>query len=121
MPLCQALKDATAQAHRHAESRTLQRLLIRGECAEQNLVQYLAQLRLIHAELERLFDLSEDAVLAIGWCDAYRHSRRLHQDLVALGIAPNQIEPNTGTQRLLSAIQATVSREPASLLGFFYV
>jgi heme oxygenase len=119
--LAETLKHATSDAHRHAESRDLQRLLIRGALDDRLLAEYLAQLRSVHAELERLLDLHTNIARLIDWADAFRHSRRLDGDLAALGIAASDNQANAATARLLDTIQSSASREPASLLGFFYV
>lgn len=120
-PLSGLLKDATADAHRRAESGVLQRQMARGVLDEDQLIAYLGQLHRIHACLERGFDSHVRAAASINWCDEFRHSRNIQADLDALGAAPGGIPHLAGTRRLLNQIDAAAAAEPAALLGFHYV
>jgi heme oxygenase len=119
--LSEALKTATAEAHRHAESRELQRQLLRGRLAPRLLVRYLGQLHRVHAELERLLDAAPRAAVWTDWSDARRHSRRLAQDLAVLGASEDTTAPTPTARRLLTDIGIAAERDPAALVGSFYV
>jgi heme oxygenase len=123
MSLSVALKDATAQAHRDAESREMQKQLVSGGLSETVLRLYLVQLRHLHAALERHLDAHPEVAQKINFADAARHSRRLDADLAALGVEDETIAgpPLPATQRLLAEIDAEIAEEPATALGFFYV
>lgn len=120
MALSTRLKDATWVSHQSAESRAWQRALARGEADPEHLAVYLAQLRRIHALLERLVDADADLRATLGWDDAMRHSRRLDADLAALG-ATTGIAALPATEALLATISRAVAEEPHALLGFLYV
>ncbi|HYF13803.1 MAG TPA: biliverdin-producing heme oxygenase [Phycisphaerales bacterium] len=120
MGFADTLKTSTADAHRHAETRDLQRMLIRGALDDERLAMYLLQLRMIHERLERLLDQNPAIAARIGWSDDSRHSRCLAADVASLAGAAAGA-PCAATARLLDEIEAGVSREPASLLGFVYV
>lgn len=121
MSLSATLKQATAKAHRRAESSELQHHLIRGTLDEECFTRYLAQLWCIHAKLEQLFDVHPSTAKLIDWSDAYRHSMRLEQDLGALGVVADDCTRIVATGRLLGAIESFVRQDPTALLGFFYV
>lgn len=121
MSTAAALRDATAQAHRDAESRDMQRQLISGKLPHEALVLYLAQLHRLHAALERQFDAHRELAAAVGFSDDARHSRRLEADLEQLGVGVSSLETLPATLRLLADIDARMAEEPATLLGFFYV
>jgi heme oxygenase len=111
MTISTALKERTGEAHRRAESRDLQRRLVQGRIDEASLVAYLGQLHHVHTTLERLFDANPSLAAAIGWSDAFRHSRRL----------PESVAPELATTSVVNAIETAVDAEPSTLLGFFYV
>lgn len=117
-----ALKTITAEAHRYAETRPLQKLLISGTITPGRLAVYLAQLRALHALVEDLFDRHPTIAVEIGWSDHLRHSRRLEADINALD-ANGQVDrqPIASTQDAITAIERAVERTPASLFGFIYV
>jgi heme oxygenase len=121
MPLADAMKEATAEAHRRAESKDLQRQLVKGTLDERRLGQYLAQLQLVHAELERQLDAHDATARSIGWSDELRHSRRLRTDLESLGVDVDKVGPTAGTAELLRTIESDAADEPATLLGSLYV
>jgi heme oxygenase len=121
MNFTESLKAATTNAHQYAESRDLQRLLIRGVLAEHVLASYLAQLRRVHGAIESMFDLHQIWATSIEWSDSFRHTRRLDSDLANLSATQDELEPNLETERLLDAIERLAAEEPASLLGLFYV
>lgn len=119
MSLADTLKEATGEAHKSAESREMQRRLVRGALDEPRLAAYLARLHRLHTDLERRFDLHPEIAGTIGWPDDFRHSARLERDVAELG--GDLLEPSPATDRALAEIDAAIAQEPASLLGFFYV
>lgn len=121
MALSTLLKEATTEAHRRAESGDLQRRLVAGTISEGEFGEYLGQLWCIHRALEGHFESHRDLAEAVGWSEAFCHSRRLEQDLTALGIAVEGIEPCDETVGLLNVMAARIADERVSLIGFFYV
>jgi heme oxygenase len=120
MNLADALKQSTAEAHKRAESRDLQRRLVQGRLEDDRLAAYLAQLQLVHAALERHFDDHESVAATIGWHDGFRHSARIGVDLDALDLVTDR-DSNEATRSALDAIDTAVGADPFALLGFFYV
>jgi heme oxygenase len=114
------LKSATGEAHRHAESRELQRMLIQGRLPREVLAAYLGQLLLVHAALEDAVEggCGGDPWLAAFWCPGMRHSDRLRDDLRAHGLAPERVRPLAATEAILGSL---TSDGAAGLVGALYV
>lgn len=121
MSLSETLKTATAEAHRRAEQSPAQQELVRGTLEAPRLARHLAQMRHVHAALERLFHKHAAPAAALNWNRDFEHSRRLDADLEALGASAESAAPTPATQRLLNSIEKDAAAEPMSLVGHFYV
>jgi heme oxygenase len=111
------LKEATAEAHRQAESRPLMRAIARGTVGRPRYVAHLEQLLLVHRTLEAALGRAA----APGWTGLGLTSRHrvpdLEADLRSLGgsLTP---APLPATTAALAAIERS---SPLELLGRFYV
>lgn len=117
------LRDATADLHRHAESRPLQRQMFEGTIARDAFAAYLGQLYLIHSRLESALERAgtRDESLAAIERPERRHAGRLVDDLEHFGVAPDSVVPTTGTERFLAHLEELEGEKPIALLGPFYV
>lgn len=120
-PLADALKRATAEAHRYAETRPMQKRFVQGAIAPAALALYLGQLYQIHLRLENLLDEQPDVAARLGFCDEQRHSHRLLSDLAARGVHATQSEILPATLRFISYVEETVAAAPTSIAGVWYV
>jgi len=118
MSLADELKQRTAEMHRHAETRPLQKALVTGRVSREQLAVYLAQLGLFHQALESLMISRPHGhleSLAECSCD---HSRQIAADLQALeGVTT--ILPET--ERLVGLLREHAQERPLFILGALYV
>jgi len=117
------LKEATAEQHRHAESRPMQQAMARGELAHPVFTDYLGQLWLVHRSLETALDGATGSSPAVGavYRPAHRHAPELIADLTHHGAMIDGIAPLTETQQLLDSIERRSLDRPVALLGLLYV
>lgn len=115
------LKAETSAAHRDAESRGLQKQLIKATIALDDLAGYLAQLRLVHAALEAAMDDHAEAgdprVVSV-WGDGLftRHSQALAADVGRLSSA------DLAVLSVTSDVVATIQGGSAvETIGAYYV
>lgn len=118
-PVADLLKQETAAAHRHAETRELQKQLIKATIPVEALGRYLAQLRAIHSALECALDGHVgDALVDPLWPrDLKRHSESLVDDLRRL---------ETDAQHPCLPVAAALVRyidsaAPVEVIGVLYV
>lgn len=115
MSLADLLKTHTAEMHRFAETRPLQKSLASGRADASTLCVYLAQLGCLHEALERASATPELADFQSLTCD---HSRHVQADLQALGGAGEVLEETRAqADRLLASSQS----DPWFALGALYV
>lgn len=117
------LKEATAEQHRDAERRQLQREMIRGQLAPETYAAWLGQMFLVHAALwdNIAARRADHAPLAAIVLDEGLHVGHLRADLAAFDIDAGDVAPLPSTQRAIQAIALTAESEPLSLLGYNYV
>lgn len=120
------LKAATDDLHSKAEKSEFQQRLVRGGVTREEYARWLAQLLLIHEELEprvRGLVAARPELAAFITDDLYQ-APRLRQDLAHLGLAVDSIAPTPAAARVIAAIRAagaSAESSPAALLGFYYV
>jgi heme oxygenase len=117
------LKEATRDLHRHAESRSLQLQMFRGEVGREAFAAYLGQLYLVHRALEAALSRvaeGQPAVAAVAGAER-PHVERLRCDLEHHGVAADSVVPCAATRRLVASIARRERDEPLSLLGPLYV
>lgn len=111
------LKDATADVHKYAETRPLQKDLVKGTIGREALVAYFGQLQHLHAALEdRLDALADDPAFTTIAATFGRHAPRLRADLAAAGQEPDAVTPDPALARF---VEDRTTRE--DLLGALYV
>ena len=117
------LKQSTAELHRHAEMRPLQRAMIKAALPRETFAAYLAQLLLVHRALEiALTDARQlEPQYAALFQDDQRREPNLIADLAYYGIDPAAIEPVPATQAILEQIHRAAQCDPVSLFGMLYV
>ena len=116
------LKERTAEHHRRAEQQPLQQALVKGTATREQYAQWLGQMMLVHAELERAIEslTSRERRLAVASAEQFGHPR-LAADLRTLGIDPATVKASTGTAAVCEQIRAAAKADPVTLLGFHYV
>lgn len=119
----QRLKEETADLHRHAESRELQRAMAKGVVERERFAAYLAQLLLVHAALEAGLASAGDAHAAIGRVHQPYQDRSgdLRRDLEFFGVDAAAIVPSASARLLTARMSALASTNPLALLGMLYV
>jgi heme oxygenase len=117
------LKASTAEQHRDAEHRQLQRDMVRGKLAPETYTAWLGQMLLVHRALweEIAARRVDDPRLATIILDEGLHVANLSADLAALGVNADDVAPLASTHRAVQAIRQTSGTEPLSLLGYNYV
>ncbi|MGB5301658.1 MAG: biliverdin-producing heme oxygenase [Gemmatimonadota bacterium] len=117
------LKEATAEQHRDAERRQLQRELVRGQLAPETYAAWLGQMFLVHEALwESIAAQRPDhARLGAIVLDDGLHVGHLRADLAAFGLDADDVAPLPSTQRAIQAIEQASESDPLSLLGYNYV
>src|SRR5262245_10643452 len=117
------LKAATAELHRHAESRPLQRQMAKGVLPREVFVAYLGQLWVVHEALERRLReaRSEHPAFATVNHTYQQREPNLRGDLAFFGRDVGTIEPALATLALIDHITAAAKRQPLALLGMLYV
>ena len=120
MSLALALKTATSDAHKIAESKPFQRETLSGTINLNILGQYFIQLHEIHCALETHFANQSSIGELIEWNKSFCHSSNLEEDIEKLKIqtTPTVFEC---TRALIKKIDQSIANEPLSLLGYFYV
>lgn len=123
LTIMDVLKAATADAHRNAEQRQLQRDLVRGALAPALYGAWLGQMLLIHEALWRELVARAGATPALARVvrDEGRHVHNLRADLAALGHRAGGVEALPSTRRLQLLIAEAGASNPTALLGFNYV
>jgi heme oxygenase len=121
--IMEILKEATAEQHRDAERRQLQKEMVRGGLAPQTYAAWLGQMFLVHRALwEAIANCrGEHPALAAVVHDEGLHVGHLRGDLAAFGIEADDVTPLPSTKRTIETIGRTAASEPASLLGYNYV
>ena len=121
--IMEILKEATAEQHRDAERRQLQKEMVRGRLAPEIYAAWLGQMFLVHQTLwENIAARRADHVaLAAVVVDEGLHVGHLRADLRAFGIDADDVAPLPSTHRANQAIALTSDSDPLSLLGYNYV
>ena len=117
------LKEATAEQHRNAERRRLQKEMVSGRLPVDTYRSWLGQMLLLHSALWSgiMARRVSSPALADVVRDEGRHVANLRGDLIALAGDPDELDPLPATELGLSAIRNTAEQDPPSLLGYNYV
>jgi len=117
------LKESTAEQHRDAERRQLQREMVRGQLAPETYAAWLGQMFLVHEALWESIAArrADHAPLAAVVLDEGLHVGHLRADLAAFDIDADDVAPLPSTQRAIQAIAKESESDPLSLLGYNYV
>lgn len=118
MSLADTLKERTADMHRHAETRLLQKALVSGKVTRDQLSVYLAQLGHLHQAIELLLEsCPHEAVDGIAACTR-DHSEAIARDIEHLeGVAVALPE----TERLVEQLHEQAQSQPLFVVGALYV
>lgn len=121
--IMERLKASTADLHRHAESRPLQRSLAKGTIERAAFTTYLAQLLKVHESLEAKLTelLATRPDLSAAFQDDQRRTPNLVADLAHLGVDLEAVELHAATLELVRLIQNAGRVSPTALLGMLYV
>lgn len=122
-PVMQRLKDSTSDLHTRAESSEFQRLLIKGEVSRTQYTQWLGQMLLVHAALERHMRAllaSRPALSPVVRNDLFQEAN-LRADLAFLGLDESQILATPAAARIIDLMETAGEKDPISILGFYYV
>ncbi len=117
------LRIETRELHTYAETRPLQKALIKGSLPRETYVEYLGQMLLVHAALEgeiRKHTSSHRAFAAV-WREYQEREGNLRADLESLGVDPVTIEPLPATRATVEMIERASHETPMTLLGMLYV
>jgi heme oxygenase len=117
------LKEATAEQHRDAERRQLQREMVRGGLAPETYAAWLGQMFLVHRALWEAIATcrGDQPALAAIVRDEGLHVGHLRADLASFGIDADHIAALPSTKRAVESIGRIAESEPLSLLGYNYV
>jgi len=117
------LREATSEQHRNAESRRLQREMVRGELSADAYAAWLGQMLLLHGALhEAIADgAGRHPHLRRIVRDEGRHVSNLRSDLALLGLDADRMVPLPATAGAIEAITRTGASDALSLLGYNYV
>jgi len=117
------LKEGTAEQHRNAERRKLQKEMVGGRLPVDTYRNWLGQMLLLHSALWSgiVARRVSSSALADVVLDEGRHVANLRADLMALDGDPDELTPLPATERGLAAIRSTAAEDPLSLLGYNYV
>ena len=118
--LADELKSATAEAHRNAETRPLQKQLVQGALPLPTMAGYLAQLMLVHRALETELDKRGRADTAVEslWSGLARHSDHLALDIADFGLAADAVQPLAPTLAFIAHLERS---DVPALIGALYV
>ena len=121
--IMEILKEATAEQHRDAERRQLQKEMVRGQLAPEIYSAWLGQMFLVHQALwENIAARRADhPPLAAIVLDEGLHVGHLRADLAALGIDADDVVSLPSSRGAVRAIALTSEADPLSLLGYNYV
>ncbi len=121
--IMEILKEATAEQHRDAERRQLQKDMVRGQLAPETYAAWLGQMFLVHQALWETIAArrADHAPLATIVLDEGLHVGHLRADLAAFGIDSDDVSPLPSTRRTVQAIELKSESDPLSLLGYNYV
>lgn len=121
--LMERLRRETSDLHAHAESRTLQRAIAKGQVERSRFIAYLGQLYAVHSALEDALGEASDAHPAIGAVATPDRMRLpdLAFDLEFYAVDPDALVAGDAANRFVSLIESTKTSEPAALLGALYV
>lgn len=117
------LREGTAEAHKHAESRPLEASLFRGTLPRSAFVEFLGQRHCVHRTLEA-------AVRALARADARAASvlreelfqtSNLESDLRYFGVRDGEIRPFAATTTYETVLRNAGERADAALVGHYYV
>lgn len=133
--LADRLRSETMELHKRAEGHALQQMLVSGRLPRAAYAAHIAQLMLVHRELEEALcegSARGDAAISAVWQDYQRSSGHIEEDLRVLGVDPGRVRATPATQRLIARIRS--AREgrggsgadakgcgSAALLGYHYV
>ena len=121
--IMEILKEATAEQHRDAERRQLQKEMVRGQLAPEIYAAWLGQMFLVHQALwESIAARRADrAPLAAIVLDEGLPVGHLRTDLAALGVDADGVVSLPSSHAAVQAIALTSEADPLSLLGYNYV
>ena len=121
--IMEILKEATAEQHRDAEGRRLQKDMVRGRLPAGTYAAWLGQMLLLHRVLwERIESHRGDHPVLAGIVrDEGLHVANLCADLALLEIHTGDVVPLRSMDRAIQLIVLTSESDPLSLLGYNYV
>ena len=117
------LKESTAQQHRDAERRQLQRDMVKGKLTTGRYRVWLGQMFLLHGKLWNEIEVrrQQDPVLADIVQDDGCHVEHLKADLASLGARAAAVEALPATANALEQIELAARADALTLLGYNYV
>jgi heme oxygenase (biliverdin-producing, ferredoxin) len=124
MTLTERLKAETFTDHDALEQTPILSRLASGRLSQQGYLEILKQLYLVHKKLEGLLEKHDkDARIMASYHPYHPRRDRALADIHYFepDLRESQIKPNAGTRRLLDLFDSIEKRDPALLLGAFYV
>jgi heme oxygenase len=122
-PIMQRLRAETSDLHSHAESRSLQRDIAKGEVDRAAFAAYLGQLYHVHGALEAALREAAERhpeIATLATPDRMRVPD-LDRDLAHYGADPTRIEAGSAATRFIELVEHTSTTNPVALLGALYV
>lgn len=120
--LMELLKEDTRSAHDSAEGSRFQSALTSGNIPLESYKAYLEQIYLIHHALESSMQRNRShPALNMVVSDVQYQEPIISQDLRALGVERDKIQPIEATKRFLREMEGKADALPAALLGYHYV
>ena len=121
--IMEILKEATAEQHRDAERRQLQKEMVRGQLAPEIYSAWLGQMFLVHQALWESIEArrADHPPLAAIVLDEGLHVGHLRADLASFGIDADDVVSLPSSHAAVQAIALTSEADPLSLLGYNYV
>lgn len=120
--LMDRVKAATWELHQAAEGKALQKKLASGTITREEYAGWLAQMRHVHAALERAIRDARPNCAALGVVtdEQLGHSVRIDADLRALG-HDTEVPAVASARALCDTIAGASAENPVALLGYHYV
>ncbi|MBO0985213.1 biliverdin-producing heme oxygenase [Rathayibacter sp. SD072] len=100
-----ALREATSDGHRHAESRGFITARMQGGLSLNEFARYLAQLLPVYEALDRRDASAADPALLHG--TTVHQVAALHASLDALGVNPSSVVPLAATERYAARVASS--------------
>lgn len=117
------LKNETWPLHQTAEQSPFQQMLVSGRLGREGYVEFLRQMRFVHAALEGHLQRATTSLPALAnIVREYQYQAGyLDEDLRFFHAAEQAVRPLPATEQVIAEIDRVAARDPLALLGMHYV